>query len=95
MINNEADYAIQNINTGVGIITCATLAGGYINFNIDPALFNRPGRYVLVKANTITNTYTGASVAFAGPSSLNVRAVGVETVKFGSTNHQCVVVTLA
>jgi len=50
------------------------------------------GRWVLLRANTITN-YVGATVDATG-TGLTVYAVSKEPVNFAGTTYQCIVVTL-
>jgi hypothetical protein len=92
----ESSYGFQNLN-GDYMVTATDINAGSASFSIelDASLIKRPGRYVVLRAGSISN-YAGATASFVGATSLNVRAVSQETVTFpGGTAYACVVVTVA
>jgi hypothetical protein len=85
--------APDNVSSGDWIITVnGTYACGSTvqPFDLSSATMGS-GRWVLVKATTITG-YVGATVT--PPSSRTVVGVSQEAVNFSGTTWQCVVVTL-
>lgn len=86
--------APDNVSTGDWTITVSgTYACGNTvqPFDLSSATMSS-GRWVLVKANSITG-YVGATVT--PPSGRTVVGVSQEAVNFSGTTWQCVVVTLA
>jgi hypothetical protein len=90
--------AIQNTVSGDGIISCTNFNGGSstLTIELDVGIFNRPGRYVVVKStNAITNPPTGYAVSFVGGTSLlNVKSAARETVPFSTGAFDCITVTI-
>ncbi len=92
----ESSYGFQNLN-GDYMVTATTIDAGSASFSVelDAALIRRPGRYVVLRAGSISN-YVGATASFVGATVLKVRAVSQENVTFpGGTTYACVIVTVA
>ena len=84
----------KNVTTGDFTITVTgTYACGNAvqQFVLDASLGITAGRWVLLRANAITN-YVGATVT--PPTGLAVYSVSQEAVNFSGTTYQCIVVTL-
>lgn len=94
VIRIDRGSAPDNVSSGDWTITVTgTYAcGGTVQpFDLSTATMGS-GRWVLVKANSITG-YVGATVT--PPSGRTVVGVSQEAVNFSGTTWQCVVVTLA
>ena len=91
-------YGIQNAISGDGIITVSgtfDAASTTFNLSLNPTIFKRPGRYVVIKANTVSNlASTIANVTWTSTSQLTAKSVSQETVNFGGTTFPCIVVTV-
>ncbi len=94
VIRIDRGAAPDNVSTGDWTITVnGTYACGSTvqPFDLSSAGMSS-GRWVLVKANSITG-YVGSTVT--PPSGRTVIGVSQEAVNFSGTTRQCVVVTLA
>lgn len=88
------DYSTRNIITGNYTLTTPALDCNNQTFNmvLDLDTISRPGNYVLVKADSISN-YVGAIVQYDGFPDLNVRGtVRHQTVKFSNRSYDCLIV---
>lgn len=94
VIRIDRGSAPDNVSSGDWTITVTgTYACGLATqvFDLSSATMGS-GRWVLVKANAITD-YVGSTVT--PPSGRTVVGVSQEAVNFSGTTWQCVVVTLA
>ena len=83
----------DNVATGDFTITVPTYACGNTvqPIVLDDSTAMLPGRYVVIKATSITG-YVGANVT--PPAGLSVSGVSREFVNFSGTTYDCIVVTL-
>lgn len=90
----SGNRAPDNVSSGDFTITVTgTYACGNAvqPFVLDDALGITAGRWVLLRANSITG-YVGATVT--APTGLQTSAISREAINYSGTTYQCIVVTL-